>query len=105
MKNAAAAAAEARRVLKLDPENKNALANLGSLYLGIGELDRALEVCLRASAVDPASAGLHNDLAVIYFKKGEYEKSREHVVRAQELGLVPHPDFVRELKKKIRKLD
>ena len=94
------ALAEFEQSLRLDPQNKNALANLGSLYLGQGKFDLALDLCLKASAVDPANAILHNNLAVIYFEKGEYAKSWEHVHKAEELGLKPHPNFLRELSRK-----
>ena len=95
------AGAEFEQCIQLDPENKNALANLGSLYLGQEEFDRALDVYLKASALDPANAVLHNNLAVIYFNKGEYAKSWEHADKAKKFGLTPHPDFLRELKKKM----
>lgn len=98
------AVAEFEQSLRLDTQNKNALANLGNLYLGQGKSDLALDVCLKASAVDPTNAILHNNLAVIYFEKGEYAKSWEHVRKAEELGLKPHPDFLRELTRKSGKI-
>jgi len=98
------AAAEFQSSLDCEPENKEALINLGNLFLGQEDWERALGFYLRALAVDPANAVLHNNIAVIYFKQGEYAKSWTHLQRAEELGFEPHPDFREELKKKIRRI-
>jgi hypothetical protein len=58
---------------------------------------------LRALAVDRANAVLHNYLAVVYFRQGEYAKSWTHLQKAEELGLKPRPDFLEELKKRTKR--
>jgi tetratricopeptide (TPR) repeat protein len=97
------AAAEFSASLDCDPENKDALLNLGNLSLSREDLDNALGLYLRALAVDPANAVLHNNIAVAYFKHGEYAKSWTHLEKAEELGLKPHPNFREELRKRIKR--
>ncbi len=100
----AEATAEFSASLACDPENSDALLNLGNLSLSREDLDIALGLYLRALAVDPASAVLHNNIAVVYFKQGEYDKSWTHLEKAEGLGLKPHPDFREELKKRIKRI-
>jgi tetratricopeptide (TPR) repeat protein len=99
----AEATAEFLASLACDPENKDALLNLGNLCLSREELGKALGFYLRALAVDPANAVLHNNIAVAYFKQGEYAKSWTHLQKAEELGLKPHPNFREELRKRIKR--
>ena len=100
----AEATAEFSASLDCDPENKDALLNLGNLFLSQENLDKALGLYLRALAVDPANAVLHNNIAVIYFRQGEYAQSWTHLQKAEELGLKPHPDFREELRKRIKRI-
>jgi tetratricopeptide (TPR) repeat protein len=97
------AAAEFSASLDCNPENRDALLNLGNLSLSQEDLDKALGLYLRALAVDPPNAVLHNNLAVVYFKQGEYAKSWTHLQKAEELGLKPHPNFREELRKRIKR--
>jgi hypothetical protein len=46
---------------------------------------------------------LHNNIAVAYFKQGEYSKSWTHLKKAEELGVTPHPGFREELERKIKR--
>jgi tetratricopeptide (TPR) repeat protein len=98
----AEAAAEFSASLDCDPENKDALLNLGNLFLGQENWGKALEFYLRDLAVDPLNGVLHNNIAVVYFKQGEYAKSWTHLQKAEELGVPPHPAFREELKRKIK---
>jgi tetratricopeptide (TPR) repeat protein len=93
---------EFQACLDRDPRNKEALLNLGTLYLGLENLEKALVLCLGAAEIDPSNAALHNNIAVIYFRKGEYAKSWEYVQKAEALGFKPRPDFLEELKKKLK---
>ena len=99
----AEATAEFSASLNYDPENKDALFNLGNISLSQEDPGKALGFYLRVLAVDPVDAVLHNNLAVAYFRQGEYAKSWAHLQKAEELGLKPHPDFLRELKKRIKR--
>jgi tetratricopeptide (TPR) repeat protein len=90
-----------QKAICLDAKNKNALANLGGIYLGLERKAEAMNIYLQALEVDPDNPVIHNNLAVIYFNKGDYAKSWQHAQKAEALGLKLHPDFLRELKKKI----
>jgi tetratricopeptide (TPR) repeat protein len=39
----------------------------------------------------------HNNLAVAYYQRKDYEKAIEHLDRAVSLGFDPHPGFVETL--------
>lgn len=94
------AAEQFRKFITLAPDNKDGWKNLGGLYFEMGDLDQALPLYIRALQIDPRDAILHNNVAVIYFRKENYPKAREHVQKAQELGHKVHPLFIEELKKK-----
>jgi tetratricopeptide (TPR) repeat protein len=100
----AEATAEFSASLNHDPENKDALFNLGNISLSQEDPGKALGFYLRVLAVDPVNAVVHNNVAVAYFKQGEYTKSWTHLQKAEELGLKSHPDFRGELEKRIKRI-
>ena len=53
--------------------------------------------------IDSTHAQAHNNLAVIFYHQKNYEKSWEHLKKTENLGLEVHPDFKKELRKKLRK--
>jgi len=100
----AEATAEFSSSLSHDPENKDALFNLGNISLSQEDPGKALGFYLRVLAVDPVNALVHNNVAVAYFRQGEYAKSWAHLQKAEELGLKPHPDFREQLRKRIKRI-
>jgi Tfp pilus assembly protein PilF len=91
-----------QKAIGLDAKNKEAYINLGILYVQAGKLDLALEMYVHAVSIDPKDGTLFNNIAVIYFEKGEYVLSWDYVRKAQDAGFSVHPDFLNELKKKIK---
>ena len=102
MGRAEEAIAQFKKSIDLNPKNNEALVNLGNIYLGMERLDAALDLYAKALESDPANAMLHNNIAGIYFRKGEYRLSWEHAQKAESLGFKVHPDFLKELKKKLK---
>jgi hypothetical protein len=46
---------------------------------------------------------VHNNLAVIFFYREEYQKAWDFLIKAEELGLTVHPDFKKSLQEKMKK--
>jgi Flp pilus assembly protein TadD len=76
--NADAAESEFRRALELNPKSATSRNNLGVVLARRGDLAGALEQF--QSAADPATA--HNNLAVVLLEAGQYERSRQELVKA-----------------------
>ncbi len=72
------AEAEFRRALELNPKSATARNNLGTVLARRGDLQGALEQFQLAA--DLATA--HNNLAVVLLEIGQYEQSREELVKA-----------------------
>jgi hypothetical protein len=53
--------------------------------------------------IDPGYSQAHNNLAVIYYRQENYQKAWDHVQKAEAGGLQVHPDFKKELLKKIKR--
>jgi tetratricopeptide (TPR) repeat protein len=70
---------------------------IGNAQANLGRVDEALaawELCNRKS---PRFAPVHNNLAVAYLAQGRLEEAREHVARAEELGLHVNPRLREDL--------
>jgi tetratricopeptide (TPR) repeat protein len=65
----AEAATEYERALSIDPENIDALTNLGVAYYQLGQLDRAIEQYSKAIEIAPDDAGIRSNLAAAYVQK------------------------------------
>ncbi len=76
-----AAEAEFRRALALNPKSATTRNNLGVLLARRGDLQGALEQF--QFTADAATA--HNNLAVVLLELGQYEQSREELVKALAL--------------------
>ena len=74
----AAAEIEFRRALELNPKSATTRNNLGVVLARRGDLAGALEQF--QSAADAATA--HNNLAVVLLEAGQYEQSRQELVKA-----------------------
>ncbi|MDD5206390.1 MAG: tetratricopeptide repeat protein, partial [Desulfobacterales bacterium] len=71
--------------------------NLANAYLQNGDIDKAIEIGEKLVVMAPDFGLGHNNLAVAYLSKQEYEKAGEHLDRAVSLGFEPHPDLIRKL--------
>ena len=68
----AKAAANLERAVALDPSDKTAWLNLGSLRLAARQLEPARDAFVKASALDPRSVDALSGLASIAFQRREY---------------------------------
>ena len=67
-----AAEAGFNQVLKLDPRNVSALANLGVLYAKTHRYGKAIDVYQRALRIDPQLREIQLDLGLAYLKQEDY---------------------------------
>ncbi|MBC7363348.1 MAG: tetratricopeptide repeat protein [Candidatus Aminicenantes bacterium] len=94
------------RALSLDPLERNVVLNLAMVELSAGNLDKSLELFLKAIALKPddeSNAQVYHQVGLIYFRKGDYEKSWEFCLKALQSGARVEPDIIDELRKKIKK--
>jgi tetratricopeptide (TPR) repeat protein len=70
------------RTLETDPDAYVIRNNLGSLYFGFGDLQRAESELSVALAGKPDSVNAMNALAMVYREQGRYPESRELFARA-----------------------
>ncbi len=85
MGNLAAGENAFRRALALDPKSTAIRNNLGTCLARRGDMEGAFEQFQMAANVVTA----HNNLAVVLYEAGEYERSRQELVKA----LAIQPDF------------
>jgi Tfp pilus assembly protein PilF len=62
--------------LRADPENVNALMQLGIIYARAAETEEARKVFEKALEHDPKNAALKNNLGNVYFLDGKYAEAR-----------------------------
>lgn len=77
-----------RAAVSLTPDYTAAHTLLGSAYYNAGILDRAEAAYKKALELLPESGELHNNLAMILYRKGELELARKHILQAKQLGVV-----------------
>jgi tetratricopeptide (TPR) repeat protein len=96
------ALARFQEAVKLEPENLEAHLNIGNLYMKKAVFPKALVQYKRVIDMEPGHAQAHNNLAVIYYRQEMYEKAWTHLLKAEAAGLQVHPEFKKELLKKIK---
>jgi len=80
-----------RKVVFLDPENNQARSNLGSALTMAGEFDMGRQVLEESLEIQPIET-TYNNLGVIYYYLGEFEKSV--AMQKQALELTPGQAFL-----------
>jgi len=73
--NTTRAVKEYETVLKLDPNNAEALNNLGVIYREQNDLDKAAEYYQLIVSSNPGMEEAHNNLGVIYYLRGNYREA------------------------------
>lgn len=94
------------RSLELNPLDRDSVLNLAAVEYSLANDERALELFLKAVALHPQHPGngsIYNNLAVIYYRRGQYQQSWEFCLKALQSGFRVDPNFVDELRKKIKK--
>jgi Flp pilus assembly protein TadD len=89
------------KAVKADPRYREGWLNLGNLNYLTGKPGPALERLLEAHRLGPADGALCNNIAVLYYRKGEYKAALEFAEKAVAAGFKVDPGFLAELKKKI----
>ena len=69
------AAREYEKALQLDPKSTFLSTELATLYVKMGDLDRALAVCEQSLAQNPDNAETYGIMGGIYLFKKDYEKA------------------------------
>lgn len=83
-----------REALKQNPNQPDALTNLGSILLRQERYEEAIEVNQRAIDFSPEFAMAHNNLALALLALGREDEARGHVAEARKLGYPVHPDLL-----------
>jgi tetratricopeptide (TPR) repeat protein len=79
-----------RQVLKIDPNHKFALNNLGIIFKELGENQKAKECYEKAIAIDPNYVNAHYNLGVVFKELREFEKAKECYEKVIEID----PNYV-----------
>lgn len=64
-----------KEIVKNEPDDKIALFQLGRRYMAINELEKAVNVFLQATIIDPLFKDPYNEMAYVYNDLGDLEKS------------------------------
>ncbi len=77
-----------------DPQDTDALKELGHMYYDIQRADQAIEYYERYLAIIPDDALVHTDIGAMYFQKGDMGHASEHFTTAMSLDpALPEPVF------------
>lgn len=96
------AIADYTKAVEVNPKDFRVYYNLGLTYINKGDFDKAIYYFNKTLEINPEAINdgqFHNDRAVAYFWKKEYDKCWDDVNKAMELGYSIHPQFLSELKK------
>ncbi len=74
-----------QNTLKIDPNNFEALQNIGTVHSAVGNLKQARTFFEKAYAINPNSAEINNNLGVSYSTGGDREKAIEFFQKAVEI--------------------
>jgi tetratricopeptide (TPR) repeat protein len=62
-----------------------------------GELDKSIAEYDKALFIDPTYATAYNNRAIAYYRKKEFQKSHDDIVRARSLGYRIDPQLLRAI--------
>ena len=85
--------------IEIDHNYTEAYCNRGLAYAKQGNLPLAIADFSRAIYIDPHYAKAYANRAVAYFDEKEYDKAWIDEHKAEELGNIPNPAFLEDLKK------
>jgi len=79
------------------------LINLGNLHFRLRQYPESSRHYLAAVALEPGHPEVHNNLAVIFYYREEYQRAWDYVLKTEALGLTVHADFKKNLRAKLKK--
>ena len=85
------------RLVELDPGVAGDYYNLGLCYFSLEKWDDALAAWTTALAYEPDDPKTNKGLAVVHWRRGDYDMAWEAVKRCRELGLSLDPAFITAL--------
>ena len=91
------AKAEFQTVVRLDPTNADAHANLGCALNAEGKWDEGIKELKIALQLNPNLAAAHCNMAVLLYDRGNYAGAWEHVKKAEQAGVQLQPAFIEAL--------
>ena len=74
------------KVLEIDPDNADALSNLGSIYNELGNLDQALSSTLKSLKLKPHNPDALSNLGSIYKDLGNLDQALSSTLKSLELN-------------------
>jgi tetratricopeptide (TPR) repeat protein len=80
------AAAECKKILKINPERIEVHNIMGNIYLRQGEVDKAIEEYMVALGQLSNSPELHFNLGLAYYRKGDFDKAIDRLQRVIDLN-------------------
>ena len=78
------------------------MLGLGSAYFRSGQLAEAQAAFQEAVRIDPKLGPAHNNLAVMYMMKGQFDEAKQAVKRAEKAGTRVPDSFKQELDRRAR---
>ncbi len=90
------------RAVAIEPDHLDGHLILGYLYFASDRLSDSERHYKKVILLKPDYALVHNNLSVIYFHQSKYPLAWDYLNRAESLGFDIHPDFKKELIKKLR---
>ena len=73
-------------ILEIEPDNVDALNNLGVIYYRGKSYNEALKYLLKATRSDPQRDDIHNNLGLLYTEIGMYAEAKDEFEKAIRLG-------------------
>ena len=89
--NLQSAFVEFQRALQLNPDNKDALVNLGYIHLQFEEFEKAKGLFLRAVRIDPQFSDAYTYLGVTYIKMRQWKEAIDPLKKALSNVLYKNP--------------
>lgn len=92
---------EYRKAVRMEPDNPVFHYNLGVALAMQDKTDEAIKHYTEAVRVKPDYTKAHNNLAISLYFKGNYAEAWKEVRVCRKYGGNPHPDFLRDLSRKM----
>ncbi|MFH1996765.1 MAG: tetratricopeptide repeat protein [Candidatus Omnitrophota bacterium] len=96
-KNAEKAIGEYRNAIKTLYDYSPALSNLGALYGMVGKPEEAISLLKQCIEADPDNTDAYGNLALTYYKTGQYALAVEYCDRAAKRGITINPQLLKLL--------